>query len=263
MMPARTSHDPGTPSWTDLMTPDPQAAKAFYTSIFGWDYTDEDTGMPDNPYIMAKKGGKAVAGMGRQSDEMREQGVPPAWNTYVTAADVDTSTKQAEALGATVIMAPMDVMDAGRMAVLADPVGAVFSIWEPKASIGAELVNEHGSLTWNELITTDVDTSAKFYGALFGWKAQTDDVGGGMRYTAFMLGDRPIGGGMLPPMEGIPPMWGVYFAVDDTDAAVATATKGGATVVVDPNDIPPGRMSVITDPQGATFSVLALAQPTV
>jgi predicted enzyme related to lactoylglutathione lyase len=260
-MPARTAYEPGTPSWTDLMTPDPAAAKVFYTSLFGWDYVDEDTGMPDNPYIMASKNGKSVAGMGRQFDEEKAQGIPPHWNTYVTVSDVDAATAKAKGLGASAFMEPMDVMDAGRMAVLADPAGAVFSLWQAKQHIGAELVNEHGTLTWNELITPDVDAAAKFYGDLFGWKAQTDDVGGGMMYTAFMLGDRTIGGAMKPPMDGIPPNWGVYFAVDDTDATVATATKGGASVIMEPNDIPPGRMAVLTDPQGAVFSVLALAQP--
>ena len=260
-MPARTKHAPGTPSWTDLQTTDPQAAKAFYTSLFGWDYVDQDTGMPDHPYTMAMKNGKAVAGLSRQFDEQVAAGIPPNWSTFVTVADCDATTKKARDLGATVIAEPMDVMAAGRMAVIADPAGAVFSVWEPRDSIGAELVNEHGALDWNELITPDVDSAAKFYEALFGWKAQTDDMGGGMTYTAFLLDGRAIGGAMKPPMDGIPPNWGVYFAVDDADAAVATARQGGAGVIVEPNDIPPGRMAVLTDPQGAVFSVLQLAQP--
>ena len=260
-MPTRTAYEPGTPSWTDLMTPDPAAAKAFYTSLFGWEYVDEDTGVPDNPYTIASKNGKSVVGMGLQFDEEKAAGIPPHWNTYVTVADCDAATEKAKGLGATVLAGPMDVMEAGRMTVLADPAGAVFSLWQAQEHIGAELVNEHGALDWNELITPDVDAAVKFYGDLFGWKAQTSDSGGGMDYTEFLLGDRSIAGAMKPPMAGIPPNWGVYFAVDDTDATVAAATKGGATVIVEPMDIRPGRMAVLSDPQGAVFSVLALAAP--
>jgi predicted enzyme related to lactoylglutathione lyase len=198
--------------------------------------------------------------MARQDPQQGAAGIPPMWSTYVTVADVDATAEKAKGLGATVFAGPMDVMDAGRMAVLADPAGAVFCLWQAKEHIGAELVNEHGALDWNELITPDVDAAAKFYCELFGWKAQTDDMGG-MAYTAFLLGDRPIAGAMKPPMDGIPPSWGTYFAVDDTDAAVAAAKAGGGSVIAEPQDIPPGRMAVLSDPQGAVFSVLKLAQP--
>jgi uncharacterized protein len=260
-MPERTEHEPGTPSWTDLMTTDPGAAKSFYGKLFGWAFEDMETDIPDNPYTMITNGGKAVAGMARQFDEESAQGVPPHWNTYVTVVDADESAAKAKGLGANVLSGAMDVMDAGRMAVLADPAGAVFCIWQPGRHIGAELVNEHGSLTWNELITPDPDALVPFYRDLFSWKAQSDDMGGGFIYTVFMLGERAIAGAMKPPMDGIPPSWGVYFAVDDTDAIVATARENGATVIAEPNDIPPGRMAVLSDPQGAVFSVLALAQP--
>jgi len=259
-MPARTKHAPGTPSWTDLMTSDLDAAERFYTSLFGWTYDTQDTGDPERPYVMVLKGDMAVAGMGPQNPEQTAQGIPPMWSTYVTVDDADASAAKAASLGATALLAPVDAMGAGRMAVLADPTGAVFCLWEPKAHIGAELVNEHGALSWNELITPEVDAAAKFYGDLFGWTAQTEDMGT-MAYTAFLLGERAIAGAMKPPMDGIPPSWGVYFAVDDTDATVAAATAGGGTVIVEPNDIPPGRMAVLSDPQGAVFSVLALAQP--
>jgi uncharacterized protein len=260
-MPARTSYEPGTPSWTDLMTTDPDAAKTFYASLFGWTYEDMPSDIPDNPYTMVSKNGKPVAGLGRQGDDEKAQGIPPHWSTYVTVKDASAAAGEAKRLGASVFLDAMDVMDVGRMAVLADPSGAVFCLWEPKAHIGAELVNEHGSITWNELITPDPDAVAPFYADLFGWKAQSDDMGGGFVYTTFMLGDRAVAGAMKPPMDGIPPNWGTYFAVDDTDAAAATATSGGGTLIAEPNDIPPGRMAVISDPQGAVFSVLALAQP--
>jgi predicted enzyme related to lactoylglutathione lyase len=257
-MPARTGYPHGTPSWVDLMTPDPAAAKTFYTALFGWEYRDEDTGMPDNPYTMCLKGAKTVAGMGRQSDEQTKMGIPPMWSSYVTVDDVDASAAKAAELGGTVMAPPMDVMDAGRMAVLVDPTGAVFCIWQRKEHIGAELVNEHGTLTWNELMTPDVDAAAKFYEGLFGWKATTEDMGT-MIYTTFMLGDRGVAGAMKLPEPHIPPNWSPYFAVDDCDATVAAAKADGAAVFMGPEDIPPGRMAAMADPQGAMFNVLALA----
>jgi predicted enzyme related to lactoylglutathione lyase len=258
-MPARTKYEPGTPSWVDLMTPDPAAAKTFYTALFGWEYRDEDTGMPDNPYTMCLKNGKSVAGMGRQFDDQRAQGVPPLWNSYVTVRDIEKSAAKAAKLGGSVMAPPMDVMDAGRMSVLVDPTGAVISIWQAKDHIGAELVNEHGTLTWNELMTSDIDAAAKFYEGLFGWKAEAQGVGP-MVYTMFMLGDRGIAGGMKRPHDAIPSNWAPYFAVDDCDAAVETAKGLGATVFMGPFDGPPGRMAALADPQGAMFSVLKHAE---
>jgi uncharacterized protein len=260
-MPARTEYAPGTPSWVDLMVPDPAAAQAFYAAVFGWEYHDEDTGMPDNPYTMCQKNGKPVAGMGKQFDEEREQGIPPHWNCYVTVADVDASAAKVPQLGGTVFAPPMDVMDAGRMAVLGDPTGAVSSIWQAKDHIGAELVNEHGALIWTELMTPDIDAASKFYAGLFGWKADTQSMGP-MEYTMFNLGDRGVAGGMKPPMDGIPPNWSPYFAVDDCDAAVATAQGLGATVFMGPDDGPPGRMAALADPQGAMFSLLTPGEAT-
>jgi len=258
-MPARTSYASGTPSWVDLMTPDPTAAKSFYSTLFGWEYRDEDTGMPDNPYTMCLKRQKPVAGMGRQSDEQRAMGIPPLWNTYVTVTDAQASAAKAGELGGSVMAAPMDVMDAGRMAVLVDPTGAVLCIWQTKDHIGAELVNEHGTLAWSELMTPDVDAAAKFYEGLFGWTAHAEDMGA-MIYTTFMLADRGIAGAMKPPVDGIPPNWGTYFAVDDCDATVEAARRGGATVFMGPEDIAPGRMASMADPQGAMFNVITLAE---
>jgi len=259
-MPARTSHAPGTPSWIDLQTPDTAGAKSFYSTLFGWECSDEDTGSPDNPYTMCLKNGKTVAGLSGLPDEQRSMGVPPHWNTYVTVTDVDASAAKAGELGGTVMAPPFDVLAAGRMAVLVDPTGAVFCIWQAKDHIGAGLVNEHGTLAWNELMTPDVDAAAKFYEGLFGWTANAEDMGG-MIYTTLMLGDRGIAGAMKPPMEGIPANWSPYFAVDDCDATVDTARSGGATVFMGPEDGPPGRMAALADPQGAMFSMITLAQP--
>src|SRR5262245_38696760 len=141
-MPARTQHAPGTPSWTDLASPDLDASQQFYGTLFGWDFEAQDTGSPDNPYVMARQGGKDVAGMMKLSPEMQAGGMPPVWSTYVTVADVDKAAELATKLGGAVVQPPMDVMDAGRMAVLVDPAGAAVCIWQARGSIGAQLVNE-------------------------------------------------------------------------------------------------------------------------
>jgi len=262
-MPERTEYAPGTPSWIDLATPDPAASQQFYGSLFGWSFDDQDTGNPEMPYTIATQRGKSVAGMMKLSPDMAAAGMPPVWSTYVTVADVDAATKKAKDLGATVLSEPMDVMSAGRMAVLSDPQGAVFCLWQAKDHIGAEIVNEPVSLCWNELITPDVEGSKTFYRGLFGWSPQTAPMGDGPEYTVWQLGETGIGGAMPPPMEGMPPFWGVYFAVGDTDATVATAKELGATVLAEPMDLPDvGRMAALTDPQGAVFSIIKNAQPT-
>lgn len=259
-MPARTSHAPGTPSWVDVQTSDPAGAKSFYSALFGWEYDDMPVGHDEagNPavYSLAKKNGKDVAAIA----PLPMPGVPPHWNTYVTVADVDASAAKVAGAGGTVVMDAFDVMDAGRMAVIADPTGAMFNLWTAKESIGAEIVNEHGALCWTELLSPDVAAAAKFYNAIFGWDANAMEMPG-MSYTEFKLGDRGIAGGMKPPMDGMPAVWGIYFAVDDADKAAEIAASSGGTVMQPPMDIPPGRMALIADPAGAMFSVLKLAQP--
>jgi len=259
-MPARTKYAPGTPSWIDLATPDVAASKQFYGDLFGWAFSD-GTDDPANPYVMADLGGKAVAGMMPLSEEMAAGGMPPCWSSYVTVADIDATAAKVAELGGSVMQPPFDVMTAGRMAVCADPTGAVICLWQAKDHIGAELVNEHGTLTWNEIMTADIPKATEFYVELFGWGAETTDMGP-MQYTSFMLGDRPVAGGMTPPVEGIPAYWGVYFNVDDTDALVEQAKGLGATVLAEPTDIPPGRFATLADPQGAMFNVLTWTDPT-
>jgi uncharacterized protein len=263
-MPERTEYAPGTPSWVDLATPDLGASQEFYGSLFGWDFDAQDTGAPDNPYVMATQNGKAVAGVMRLSPEMQAGGMPPVWSTYVTVTDADAAAKRAKELGGAVLSEAMDVMDVGRMAVLADPTGAVFCVWQPKQHIGAELVNEPVSFTWSELLTPDIEAAKTFYSGLFGWTPNPVQMGGdGPPYTLWMLGeDNGIGGAMPSPMEGMPAFWGVYFAVADCDATVEQATSMGATVLNGPMDIPDvGRMAALVDPQGAAFSVIKNAQP--
>lgn len=261
-MPDVSTYAHGVPSWIDLATPDPEASKAFYGALFGWDFEDEDSGQPGTPYIMCRLRGRAVAGMMLLAPEMAESGMPPVWTTYINVDDLDAAVARVAPAGGHVIQAPMEVMEAGRMAVVADPSGAVFCLWEKTGHAGAEVVNEHGALTWNELITPDPAQVAPFYGAVLGWTARSTPMPTGT-YTSFVAeGADPngIAGAMAPPMEGIPAYWGVYFAVDDCDAAVAAATRLGAGVLADPMDLEGvGRMAVLADPQGAAFSIITLA----
>ena len=258
-MPVRAEYTAGMPSWVDLATTDPEAAKAFYARVFGWTYVDLPTGDETVPvYTMATLAGRHVAGMSAQPASLAQHGAPPAWSTYMTVDDVDEATKHAEAAGAQVFMTPMDVMDVGRMSVAADPAGAVFCMWQARTHIGAELVNEPGSVCWNELLTSDVSAAKAFYGALLGWAAETADYGA-QAYTMFTLDGAPVAGGMALPADGVLPHWAVYFAVADADAAVAAAEAAGGTVRTGPFDTPAGRMAGLADPQGASFWVIKMA----
>lgn len=258
-MATRTSYAHGTPSWIDLATPDTAAAMAFYGTLFGWTY-DANPIPEGGEYIMVSKDGQVVAGMMQLSPEMAASGMPPVWSSYVTVDDVAAAVAKVEPAGGAVMQPPMDVMDAGIMAVIADPAGAVICLWQAKEHIGASLVNEPGSLVWNELISTDLDASTAFYAEVLGWGADVADMGG-MLYTTFTVGGEGIAGGMRPPMEGMPSFWGIYFAVEDCDASVATATGAGATLAAELMDIPIGRMAVLEDPTGAAFSIIALNEP--
>jgi uncharacterized protein len=255
-MTTMTEYKPGTPSWVDLATTDPKAAQQFYGPLFDWTFEE---GPPETGgYTIISRGGKPVAGLLAQPPEMKAAGAPPSWTTYVSVADANATAKTIEGAGGSIIAAPMDVMDAGRMCVAADPTGAVFALWQPKDHPGAALVNEPGSLSWNELLTPEVDKAAAFYEQVFGWKANQLEMGP-MRYTEFRLDDSPVAGGTTPPMEGIPPVWAVYFAVADADATVEDATSRGGQVLNPPMDIPPGRFAVLMDPHGAAFNVIKLA----
>jgi len=170
-MSERTQYAPGTFSWADLSTTDQDAAKAFYSGLFGWQADDRPVG-DGVVYSMMQLRGKDAAAISPQPQQQAEAGVPPMWNSYITVEDADATAARAGELGATVHAPPFDVMDVGRMAVIQDPQGAFFMLWQPKSHIGAGLVNEPGALCWNELQSPDVDASATFYGDLFGWETQ-------------------------------------------------------------------------------------------
>jgi len=255
----RTSYPQGAFSWVDLATTDVQGAKSFYSGLFGWDVEDMPTG-DGGVYSMARLDGKYVAAVSAQREEERELGAPPHWNSYVTVEDVDATAAKVPDLGGQVFVPPFDVLDAGRMAVIADPTGAFLPLWQPRNHIGAGLVNVPGALTWNELNTPDVEKARRFYQQLLGWTFE--DFGAG-EYTVIRVGDRSNGGIRQQTEEEqqtMPAFWIPYFAVEETDQAASKAGDLGATVMMPPMDVPTtegARIAILTDPQGAAFALFA------
>jgi uncharacterized protein len=246
-MPEMTRYEHGVPSWVDIGTPDPQAALAFYAGLFDWE--GHDMGEEAGHYTIVSKDGKQVAAISPAQDPG-----PPRWTTYINVDDVDSVTKNAEAAGGAIIVAPMDVMKAGRMAIFKDTTGAFIAAWQPGDHIGAQLVNEPGAVIWNELSTSDLAKSKAFYADTFGWS-----WGGSDDYAEAQVAGRTIAG--VAPRRpdlpaNVPDHWLVYFGSADVDATVKKAADLGATVVAGPMDIPgTGRFAVMLDPQGAAFAV--------
>jgi predicted enzyme related to lactoylglutathione lyase len=257
-MPDIDRHAPGTLSWADLSTKGAGAAKDFYTGVFGWDAVD----LPipgGGVYTMFQMRGRSVAAVSEQQDQEAAQGIPPHWTTYITVADVDAAAKQAEAAGATLLAPPFDVMDAGRMAVIADPTGAAVALWQAGTSIGAEITHEPNALGWFELMTPDVEKAKAFYSGLFGWTAEEVAMPTGT-YTLMTNEDPPAQAGfMAPPAEaaGMPPNWGVYFDVADCRATAARIAELGGRILMEPTAVEmAGVLAAVVDPQGAYFSVI-------
>ncbi len=256
-MSERSSYEPGIPCWVDLGSPDLGAAVDFYAGLFGWEVPPAENVENTGGYRRATKGGADVAGV----MPLMQEGQPPAWTSYVSVADADATAAAVKEAGGSVFAEPMDVMDLGRMAIFADPTGAVFGIWQPGTFPGAGLVNEPGTFSWNELETRDPAASKDFYGAVFGWSFE-DHAMGEMTYTEWKQGDAPVGGmaditGRVP--DAVPAHWMVYFAVDDADAAVETVKSSGGSVSFGPVDIPAGRFAMVADPHGAAFAVIKLS----
>jgi uncharacterized protein len=255
-MSERTSYEPGTPCWVDLGTPDIEAAVAFYGGLFGWDVPEPENAEQTGGYRQAMLRGKPVAGM----MPLMQEGQPPAWSSYVSVADADATVAKAKGAGATVFAEPMDVMDLGRMAVFADPSGAVIGLWQPGSFVGAEVVGEPNAVVWNELNTRDPEAAKAFYGDVFGWGFEERQFETGA-YTSLEVGDTTVGGmiditGRAP--DEIPPHWLVYFAVEDVDATVAKAKGFGGDIALEPFDIAEvGRIAIVKDPFGAVFAVMS------
>jgi predicted enzyme related to lactoylglutathione lyase len=255
-----TQHAPGTFCWPELATLDQNGAKTFYTGLFGWSFRDLEIGNGEVYTIFTLKGAD-VGALYTQREEERKA-APPHWNAYVAVEDADQAAAKAKQLGAQVLAEPFDVMDSGRMAVIQDPTGAVFCVWQAKKHIGAGVLDEPGSLCWTELMTSDTDKASAFYSGLFPWKADAMSMPG-IEYTRFMRGDSGAAGMMKiqPRMGPIPPHWMNYFQVDDCDATVAKALSLGGSLIVPAQDVPNvGRFAILRDGQGAPFSILRRAE---
>jgi uncharacterized protein len=283
----RDGYPAGVPCWVDTAQPDPEAAVDFYGGVFGWEFEDRMPAGSPGRYFVAQLRGRDVAAVGSQPD-----GMPPTavWNTYVWVDSADEAAANAKEAGGTALMEPFDITDAGRMAVLADPEGAAFCVWEARGHRGAQLVNEPGTWNFSELNTRDPEGAAVFYAALFGWEATTVDLEGG-GFTMFRrpgygdhlaesdpgLRERQASDGApdgfedavawLVPMtseqfpEGTPAHWSITFAVDDADAIAERAASLGGSVLAPPFDAPWVRMTVLSDPQGAMFTASKYMPP--
>jgi predicted enzyme related to lactoylglutathione lyase len=257
---SEVKYEAGVFCWVDLMAHDMEAAKRWYSQLFGWEMTPTDENMS---YSNAMQRGEMVAGIGGMPDEMKKQGVPAMWNSYAWTDDAAKVEAAAREHGATIIAPTMQVGEYGSMMCFVDPGGAPVGVWQPGTHRGAGIVNKPNSLCWNELCTRDVEGSKKFYAKVLGWTYEAMPMGD-FDYEVVKVGERP-NGGIMPMVgemwEGIPPHWMVYFAVADTDAIARKCEQTGGKIMVPPQDMSVGRFAVLADPQGAVFSVLKLAQP--
>ena len=259
-------------SWADLSSPDPAASKAFYAGLFGWDGDDQH--FPDGSlmYVMFTKDGRTAAGLGPQPPQLREQGVPPMWNSYVSVDSADTTIERWTAAGGSVVVPAMDVMDSGRMAFVMDPEGATVGLWEAGEHGGAQVFNLPGSMSWNELQTRNPDSARDFYGRALGWEFEPLE-GSHPVYWLITIPGKPLGdplsedkfnGGMLTIDENFPPEmpahWMIYFQVADTDASAAKVEELGGKVLAPAMDTGAGRLAVVTDPHGGAFAIIAAPQ---
>jgi predicted enzyme related to lactoylglutathione lyase len=239
----------------DLTTTDQAAAKEFYSGLFGWEAEDMPVG-EGVFYSMQRLRGKDVAAISAQAQQQRDAGVPPTWNSYVSVEDADAVAERAGQLGANVHAPAFDVLDSGRMAVIADPQGAFFMLWQPRRHFGAALVNEPGTFVWNELNTPDPEAALPFYSDLFGWQIEPFEASP-EPYFAIKNGESPNGGIRELAQPDAPPHWLVYFGVEDIDEAIASVQELGGSKLVGPLDIQIAKIAVVHDPQGAVFALYA------
>jgi predicted enzyme related to lactoylglutathione lyase len=282
----RDRYPAGVPCWVDTDQPDPDAAAEFYRGLFGWELDDRMPADAPVKYFVARLRGQDVAGVGGRPDDAPDS--PVAWNHYVAVESADDAGAKVNDNGGSVVMEPFDVLDAGRMAVVADPEGAVFCVWEAKRRHGAVIVNEPGTWNFSELNTRDVDGAKRFYGAVFGWE-ESSFAYEGADYSMFRLpgygdflaerdpelyerqGEVGVPEGFADAVAWVQPIaderqdvrahWSITFAVDDADAIANRAEELGGTIEVAPFDAGPTRTAVVSDPQGATFSVTKYTPP--
>jgi predicted enzyme related to lactoylglutathione lyase len=253
------NNPPGSFCWVELGSPDQNASKQFYQPLFGWDVTEFPMG-PSGVYAIFRLDGRDTGGCFELTPQMKEQGVPPHWMLYIAAASADETAAKAAEAGGKVVVPAFDVTEVGRMAVLQDPTGAMFSLWQAKLSKGIGIAGVPGTLCWADLSTPSQETAAAFYKTVFGWEVAPGehDTSG---YLHIKNGEQFIGG--IPPAAhrnpNAPPHWLLYFLVDDCDASAAKAKELGAKFYLEPMTMEGvGRMAVVADPQGAVF---ALFQP--
>lgn len=250
-------HALGSPSWFELATTDQSAAKRFYEAVFGW--KAKDNALPDGSvYTIFELGGREVAACYTMMPE-QAQAMRPAWGVYFRVADADAAAAGVRAGGGQVITEPFEVMEHLRMAVCADPEGAMFSLHQARAHKGVAAIRENNAINWVELATRDIDKAEAFYRSLFGWETE-DFPAGPTRYLLYGSRDAKWGGllQMTPEWGDMPSHWSIYVQVEDVDATIARATAAGGSVCVPPFDIPKvGRIARIDDPSGAGFYLIA------
>ena len=267
-MSERDGYEPGVPCWVATVHPDPQKAVSFYSELFGWEATNLMPPGSPSTYFVCTRRGRDVAAVGSGRGGLARS--VPAWDTYIWAESADDTVAKVTDAGGSVIVEPFDLLDAARVAVLADPAGAVFGVWQPREHRGAELVNEPGAWSMSQLNTRDPEGAKAFYGAVFGWEIDTFDMGGGeitlWRVPGYVGGEPeqpvsrevvgvmvPMGGGRSP--EDVPAHWSVDFWVEDIDAAADKAAELGGEIKMSPFRTSVGRTAILADPQGAVFSV--------
>jgi predicted enzyme related to lactoylglutathione lyase len=254
-------HSPGSFCWIELATTDQNAAKNFYGKLFGWAVNDMPMGPNDFYSMFTLEGRYTAAGYTLRPDQ-RAQGVPPHWMIYVAVESADAAAARAAQLGGKVLAPAFDVYDAGRMAVIQDPAGAFFCVWQAKKNAGTGIAGVDGTLCWADLSTPDQEGASQFYSGLFGWTIMKEDEKPGHNYFHIKNGEEFIGG--IPPAShrdpNIPPHWLAYFSVSDCDTAAAKAKELGARFLMPPTTFEDvGRFAVVADPQGAAFAIFQAA----
>jgi predicted enzyme related to lactoylglutathione lyase len=256
------AHEPGTFCWPELYTTDQVGAKAFYAKLFGWEIREIPMG-PNAAYTIFTLNGEDAAACYGALPNMAERGIRPHWISYVSVASADETAAKTSAAGGAVLKEPFDVPATGRMAVLADPAGAVFCAWQGMGKNGVGVLKEPGALQWTELLTSDIEGSAAFYDRVFGWKRQLWPSPGEAVYHLFKNGDAMAGGmtPITPEMEAMKPTWVVYFNVESCDGTIARAHLLGGHVTMAPEKVENvGTFAFIADPAGAHFGILQPAK---
>ena len=244
----RESYAPGTFCWADLGTTDADAAKAFYTGVFGWEAVDQPAGEAGT-YTTFKLDGADIAAM-YEMGEAERGALTPHWSSYVSVEDVDALAPRVLELGGEVLAHPFDVMRQGRMTALKDPTGASVHLWQPREQIGAGRVNDTGCMVWNELATPDPARARDFFGELLGWTLEPEESGYGV-----IKNSGALNGGIRPPQDGEPTHWLVYFTAENVDDTIKKIRETGGSVIAGPMDTPVGRVAAVRDPQGAAFAL--------